>query len=314
MSLPLIRRPFYARLCGATKKSQHITGAKLLFCLPVLLALLAGCVQSKMPPITAQPSQSYHQGKIVWHDLLTPDAEAAQKFYSALFGWSFKRQEGHILAFQDGKAIAGIIPKQANRENPKEANWVLYLSVPDVDGAATLVRNAGGKVLKGPAQMEGRGRYAVIQDPQEAHLVLLKSGSGDPADEAPAINSWLWNELWSSEAPKSVAFYKKLADYSVEPVINEQGDGYWLLLKKGKWRAGIATHPFLKLPSQWVPVIRVSDLQKTAALVRRNGGRVLLAPGHQLCGGTTALLEDPSGAIFMVEIWQPKPEGKEGQS
>jgi predicted enzyme related to lactoylglutathione lyase len=314
MSLPLIRRPFFARLSGATKKSRHITGAKLLFCLPVLLALLAGCAQSKMPPITAQPSQNHHQGKIVWHDLLTPDVEAAQKFYGALFGWSFKQQEGHILAYQGGKAIAGIIPMQANQKNPKSANWALYLSVTDVDGAAALVQDAGGKVLKGPAQMEGRGRYAVIQDPQNAHLVLLKSGSGDPADEVPAMNSWLWNELWSSDAPKSVAFYKKLANYSVEPVINEQGDGYWLLLKKGKWRAGIATHPFLKLPSQWVPIIRIADLWKIAALVKRNGGRVILDPGHQLCGGNMALVEDPTGAIFMVETWQPNPGGKEGQS
>jgi uncharacterized protein len=313
MSLHLIRRPSFSRLSGTTK-AQYKTGMKLLICLNMLLALVAGCAHSKMPPITPEPTQNHFQGKIVWHDLLTPDVEAVQKFYGSLFGWSFKQQEGHILAYQGGKAIAGIIPMEADKKNPKSADWAVYLSVPDVDGAAALAQKAGGKVLKGPAQMEGRGRYAVIQDPLEAQLVLINSSSGDPVDEAPALNSWLWNELWSTDAANSVAFYKKLAGYSVEPVINEQGDGYWLLLKKDKWRAGIATHPFLKLPSQWVPIIRVSDLQKTAALAKRNGGRVLLDPGHKLCGGNMALVEDPSGAIFMIETWQPKPGDKGGQS
>lgn len=287
---------------------------KLLTWLVLFLALLAGCAQSKMPPITPEPTNEHHQGKIVWHDLLTPDAGAAQKFYGAVLGWSFKEHEGRILAYAGGKAVAGIIPREAKKDSAESANWTVYLSVPDLDQAVALVRKAGGKVLKGPAEMEGRGRYAVIQDPQEAYLLLLNSSSGDPADEAPALNSWLWNELWSTDALDSVAFYKKLAGYSVEQIVNEQGDGYWVMLKKNKGRAGIATHPFLKLPSQWVPVIRVSDLQKTAALVKKNHGRILLAPGHQLCGGTTALVEDPSGAIFMIETWSDRPGGKEGRS
>ena len=61
-----------------------------------------------------------------------------------------------------------------------------------------------------------------------------------------------------------------------------------------------------------MPVIKVQDLNETMALVKQNGGRMLLEPEHDLCRGTVAPVEDPSGAVFMVETWSASPKGKEG--
>lgn len=285
----------------------------LLTFLLMLLALLTGCAPHTMPPITSETTQNLHSGKIVWHDLLTPDVEAAKRFYGALFGWSFKDQQGYTVAYKDGKAIAGIVKIDPKDQNQKIASWMIYLSVPNVDQAAEVVREAGGQVVQGPKEMVGRGRYALVKDPQGAALILLRSSSGDPADlAAPTVDTWLWNELWTKDARKSLAFYQKLAGYTASPVYEDNGDGYWILLKRGKWRTGIASHPFIKVPTQWVPVIKVQDLKKTTALVKQNGGRMLLEPGHELCRGTVAPVEDPSGAVFMVETWSARSKGKEG--
>lgn len=318
MNFNPVGRRFFSGDSGKAASAYGLPGRGSLAvfsCLAVLLVLLAGCAPHTMPPITSETTQNFHSGKIVWHDLLTPDVEAAKRFYGALFGWSFEDQQGYTLAFKDGKAIAGIVGIDPKDQNKKIASWIIYLSVPNVDQAAGLVREAGGEVVQGPEEMVGRGRYALVKDPQGAALILLRSSSGDPADvAAPGLDTWLWNELWSKDARKSLAFYQKLAGYTASPVYEASGDGdgYWIMLKQGKWRTGIASHPFIEVPSQWVPVIKVRDLKETMVLVKQNGGRMLLEPGHALCRGTVAPVEDPSGAVFMVETWSAPSKGKEG--
>ena len=48
-------------------------------------------------PAGATPAVAAHVGRFVWHDLVTRDAAACQKFYGALLGWDFKEttRDGH---------------------------------------------------------------------------------------------------------------------------------------------------------------------------------------------------------------------------
>ena len=43
----------------------------------------------ELPPLTTESGASRLPGKFVWADLATDDIGAAQKFYGALFGWTF---------------------------------------------------------------------------------------------------------------------------------------------------------------------------------------------------------------------------------
>ena len=71
--------------------AKHAAGR---FTTLALVSILSqGCGAAKHPAITETPSGAELPGKFVWHDLLTSDPAAAQRFYSALFGWEFRQSD-----------------------------------------------------------------------------------------------------------------------------------------------------------------------------------------------------------------------------
>jgi predicted enzyme related to lactoylglutathione lyase len=183
---------------------------------------------------------------------------------------------------------------------------VTCLSVADVDKHTGWISKIGGKVIQPPAEMANRGRYCIISDPQGAPLVLLRSTSGDPDKTEPRINEWMWDELWTSDPQAVLSFYQHLGDYTAEQVNPEEDvESYWFLVRNKEWQAGITKIPFEDVPPQWVPVIRVADLAETAAKAVAFGGKMLLESDKSQNDVDIALIEDPSGGIFMVQSLQP---------
>jgi uncharacterized protein len=265
----------------------------------VLAILSASCTPMQLTPVSPAPTAHRQQGQVVWHDLLTADADLAKQFYGQLFQWTFEQRGRYTLVLNEGVPIAGMM---TDKDAPR-ASWVVYLSSTDVEGDARLVEENGGKVVQQPAEMVNRGRYISISDPQGAQLILLQSATGDPLPAGPALGGWLWDELWTSDIDAALAFYLPLGGYTAERV-NSGGGGQYLVLRTDEhWQAGITGIPFEDVPPQWVPVIRVADPAAVAERVPLLGGKVLLAPDNPLCGGDLALIEDPSGGIVMVESW-----------
>ena len=52
----------------------------------------------------------------------------------------------------------------------------------------------------------------------------------------------------------------------------------------------------------WIPVVRVSDTVVISELAEKLGGRVLVKPSGNNDGGV-ALIEDPGGALLIVQHW-----------
>ena len=77
-------------------------------------------------------------------------------------------------------------------------------------------------------------------------------------------------------------------------------------------RAGIRALFNKALEQRWVPVIRVEDPLRTSYRAVELGGRVLIAAGESTEDSVTALLADPSGALFTVQRWPGTP-GKGGK-
>lgn len=264
------------------------------------LSLFPGCSKLDLTPVASPPTGVYYPGKFVWHDLLTVDVEAAEDFYGSLLGWSFKKQGRYNVILNKDKAVGGIVEVKAKDKEVHAARWLVSLSVPDVEKAVVLVRRAGGIVHEGPVDLVNRGRGALIRDPQGAQLVLLHALGGDPEDVDPEIGSWLWVELWSSDIQDSLAFYEELGGY--ESVTWE--DDYHLLKKDGKWRGGIRFIPEEDIEMRWVPTVRVADTVVTSRYAEMLGGKVLVEPGDVSQNESAALIEDPAGALFVVQRWE----------
>ena len=271
---------------------------RAIFVFIIGFLLLTGCSKLDLTPVTSPPTEVYHQGKFVWYDLLTTDVASAKKFYGDLLGWSFKDQGRYTVVLNNGQAIGGIVKIQAKDNKEHAARWLASLSIPDVDQAATFVKESGGIIHEGPVDMKNRGRGVLVSDPQGAQVLLLHSSSGDPADVDPPMGAWLWVELWSKDIDASVAFYEELGDYST--VAGEKG---YRFLWQEKWRAGIRLVPDENLEVRWTPTVRVADTVLISKQAEKLGGQVLVQPRDLAIGGSAALIKDPAGGLLIVQRW-----------
>ncbi len=252
-------------------------------------------------PITENPSGKTYPGKFIWHDLLTPDPLSAGKFYEKLFGWQIEYQGRYAVVRNHGKVIAGILQVEPPDGKARDGVWIPWVSVADVDAAVNLVKANGGKILKGPVNMDQRGQGVLISDPQRAHLVLLNAKEGDPADTEAAIGDWLWDEIWTDDPNRIQNFYGSVLGYDAI----DSGDRYGVFKAKEKWRAGIRHVQDDREHMLWVPVVRVADPEAAAQRVRELGGVVWVSPDEAPSKGNTALIADTTGALLLIQRWPP---------
>jgi len=160
--------------------------------------VLAACATTNvnLPSITESPTGERLPGKIVWHDLLTNDPTASKRFYGELFGWQFESvgtfagmtsDTAYTLIRHNGRLIGGMIDTVALNNRTDISQWVVVMSVADVDAAAQSFADNGGSVLTPPRDLQRRGRIAIVQDPAGALLALLETKDGDPVDRQPEL-------------------------------------------------------------------------------------------------------------------------------
>jgi len=271
--------------------------------------LSKGGVEMAQTPVTENPSGETYPGKFIWHDLMTPDLRSAGKFYEQLFGWQIEYDGQYAVVRNGGKPIAGILQVESADGSEETGVWLPSVSVADVDAAASRAEAGGGTILKGPLDMDKRGRAVLISDPQQADLVLLSARGGDPVDDEagdPAdpqaeIGDWMWDEIWTDDPDATEDFYASVLGYDEMLSDNE----YDVFMHKGKWRAGIRHVPDDREYMAWVPVVRVADPEAIVMRVKELGGVVWIAPDEAPSDGNNALIADTTGALLLIQRWTP---------
>ena len=118
-------------------------------------------------------------GSITWFDLTVPDAEKVKDFYSKVVGWKAAPvsmgdyNDFNMNSPESGKTNAGICHKRGgNAQLPSQ--WLIYITVKNVDESAKMCTENGGKVLSGPKEMSGYGKFCAIEDPAGAVCTLFE--------------------------------------------------------------------------------------------------------------------------------------------
>ena len=267
--------------------------------------LSVGCATATRPQPAAGPSAGeHHPGKFVWFDLLTDDAPKAKAFYSAMFGWQFEPWPGfdrYSLIKSGGETIGGILTLKPHA-GEKISQWVGYVSVDDVDAAVGQFEAKGGKLYRGPLDIPGRGRAALVADPQGGFVALLRSEKGDPPDgREPALNRWMWVDYVANDPARASAFYSEIFGYKAE-VTDKVGNREYYLFKQGeRLRAGMFQNPWPNVRPNWLPYVRVSDPAGLVEKTKQLGGTVVVEPRSDLRNGTTAVVLDPTGAGVVLQ-------------
>ncbi|MFQ5607866.1 MAG: VOC family protein [Candidatus Zixiibacteriota bacterium] len=111
-------------------------------------------------------------GKIGWVDLTVEDADQALDFYTKVTGWKSTAlsmgdyNDYCVGAEPDSNPVAGIChARGANSKVPPQ--WIVYITVADLDQSLAKCTELGGEILDGP-RGAGGGRIAIIRDPAGA--------------------------------------------------------------------------------------------------------------------------------------------------
>ena len=116
-------------------------------------------------------------GAICWNELMTPNIEAAGRFYRTTFDWTAElvdtSEDSSYTIFKAGTAQVGGMMARPPRLKDVPPHWLTYFAVTDCDAAAKQVGELGGTVVRAPDDIPNVGRFAVCRDGQGAVFALF---------------------------------------------------------------------------------------------------------------------------------------------
>ena len=247
-------------------------------------------------------------GKFVWYELMTSDPKAAEKFYSAVVGWTAKDSGmpgmNYTLFYTGEKMVGGLmaVPPDAAAMGVTPI-WMGYIAVDDVDTTASRVKQAGGAIHRPPSDIPGVGRFAVAADPGGAGFCLFK-GEGEPAAEPPFDQPGFigWHELHAADGPKAFDFYAGLFGWTKDQAMDmgEMGVYQTFAPAGGKAMGGMMTKTTDTPKPIWLYYLRVDGIEAAKARVEKAGGRIVMGP-MEVPGGQWIINGiDPQGAMFAL--------------
>lgn len=246
--------------------------------------------------------------KFVWYDVMTTDMDAAEKFYSAVIGWTI-RDSGmpgarYTLLMDGDRMIGGImpIPPDAAAQGVQPA-WMGYVGVTDLDAKAKELSAAGGTVHRQPTEIPGVGRFAVVSDPHGAGFIIFQPNAGQQAELAPFMTPKTigWHELHGGDREADFAFYSKLFGWTkVED--NDMGPFVYTTFATGGDMAvgGMMTKMQESPVPHWTYYISVADFDDALQRVVDNGGTQIMDPMQVPGGMWICPCTDPQGAHFSL--------------
>jgi predicted enzyme related to lactoylglutathione lyase len=249
--------------------------------------------------------------------MVTPDLASAKRFYSGLFGWTFRDihvgKTPYAVALLDGRPVGGLHQRSVPPGEQRQPAWTAFIAVRDVDVARRTTLEHGGKVVSEPKSYPHRGRQAILADPEGAVFAVLASSSGDPGDFLVAPGEWIWSSLLAEDPDKSAAFYQALFGYDVYDVPSDDGLEHVILSSDDYARASVnalPSHSSRRHP-HWLNFVRVVDTVGATARAVALGGRVLVEPHVDRHGGKLAVIADPAGAPIGLMEWSDTDTKKE---
>ena len=260
-----------------------------------------------MSEARVQEITEYKPGTFCWVELATSDGEAAKKFYTELFGWSFNDNPMgpdmvYTMLQKDGKDVGGLyklMPDMTAQGIPP--NWLSYVSTANADESAAKAREVGGTIMQEPIDVATHGRMAVIQDPTGAVFALWQARTHSGSGIYNLPGSFCWNELATTDTAKAGEFYSNFLGWGKD-VQNFGPMEYTMFTNGDKPAGGMYKMPpeMGNIPPHWLVYFAVEDCDASAEKAT-NLGATMMAPPSDIPGiGRFAIVIDPQGAAFAI--------------
>ncbi len=248
------------------------------------------------------------RGRLLWFELMTTDLAAAERFYSAVVGWTVKRSTNGPMPYTEwlrpGDVPVGgamTLPPQLTGVPP---HWMIYIGVDSFDAGVAHATKLGATTLSPVIDVPNVGRMQTLKDPQGAPFSIYQPNEPPPpAADAPAVGDASWLELYTTDSAAALAFYRDLFGWqSTEDMDMGEMGVYRMFGQSARSLGGMMTKvgDMADLPTAWVVYFWVPEIRAAATRVTDNGGTVVNGP-MQVPGGTWILQgTDPQGAFFSL--------------
>ncbi|KQM21550.1 VOC family protein [Novosphingobium sp. Leaf2] len=248
-------------------------------------------------------------GTPVWFELNVPDTGAAERFYTAITGWSVAQspvaEHGgyRIASAPDGMPVAGMMTSPPGA--PAFGGWAVYLGVDDTDAFAARVKALGGSVNFGPMDIPHVGRFAVCADPQGV-VFFIMTGAGEDTSKAflqmeggGSLGHAVWIELATPDTDAAFVFYGDLFGWTKAGAMPMGPMGDYAFIGAGALNPGaIMSSTATGAPAGWTWYVEVADIDDAVEAVRANGGAVIQGPDQIPGGNYSVKLVDPQHYPF----------------
>ncbi|MCP5329972.1 MAG: VOC family protein [Pseudomonadales bacterium] len=247
-------------------------------------------------------------GDFIWYELVTTDLNGAQAFYEAVLGWAI-RDSGvpdmdYRLAATATQDIAGLmaLPAEALEAGARPV-WLGYVAVDDVDAAVAKIVAEGGSVQMPAMDMPGVGRFAMVMDPDGLPFYVMRGALNDTshAFSGSAIGHCSWNELSAKSLTGAEKFYTPQFGWHFADGMDMGEMGMYKFIQLGEKGIGGAMQAHeMAGPPLWNFYFRVADIDKAAATIQAQGGKILHGPSE--VPGNDFIINglDPQGVLFSL--------------
>ena len=250
------------------------------------------------------------RGKFYWYELVTDDIASAIAFYKSVVGWDTQAFDDSEDAYQMFTTATGPIGGSMVRTDEMKAmgaptHWMAHVTVPDVDATCETIKTLGGKILVGPMDVPGIGRFATFMDPQGAALSAFSPDEEvDPVVTRSGPGEFGWSELATTDYEAAFKFYSELFGWVASESMDMGGGNTYMMYKKPDMEGHSLGGFYNKTPEQpvpaWLHYATVKNLDQALGAVKAGGGQVLNGPMDVPGGDRVAQCMDPQGAAFAL--------------
>jgi predicted enzyme related to lactoylglutathione lyase len=242
-------------------------------------------------------------GTPVWYELMTRDADAAQRFYAQVVGWTIASagMEGmdyRICTAPDGEAVAGVMTPPEGGPPPQ---WLFYIGVDDVDAAVDACTAAGATLQMPAFEVPEVGRMALLADPHGTPFYVMRGASEEASrafvsrGEAPGHG--VWNELTAPDQDAAMRFYGTVFGWREEGAMPMGALGDYRFILNGEEALG-ATMSTAAGPQGWQFYFQVEDVDAAVVRLKEAGGTLMQGPDEIPGGRFSVVAKDREGARF----------------
>ena len=255
-------------------------------------------------------SNAGNHGRYVWHELMTSDLAAAEKFYAHVMGWvaapwqSDEMPGVYTLCMAGETPVAGIMAMSAQTSAPGSVpSWLAYVEVDDIDTTVDQALSLGAEVVVPARTVPSVGRFAALKDPQGTVFGAITSETQLPPETDPEALGFSWHELATTDWQAASEFYSAIFGWKKQSEFDMGDMGKYYMYGRDRFTYGgmMNKMPGDDTPARWVHYVQVADSADAAAGRATAAGATLVVGPMEVPGGDrVAVLIDPQGAGFAV--------------